>query len=212
MARGRFITLEGIDGSGKSSTLKRLAAALRKDGIAVWSTREETEGPSGEWVRQSIREHWPPLATAFLFAADRAVHVTEIERHLAAGENVLCDRFVHSTIAYQSATLTQAVKDPVALLRSWHDGWCPQPDKVLLFDSDPAEAVARAARRGVTTPYEKVAFLEVVRANYKRLARSEPGRFVVLDADQDIEGLAAAALAAVLDVVRPAPKGPAKRR
>ncbi len=197
MVRGRLITFEGIDGSGKSSTLNKVAEALRRDGIPVWATREETSGPTGQWVRTSITEHWPPMATAFLFAADRAAHVAEIERHLAAGEHVVCDRFIHSTIAYQSVTLAGIVPDPAGTIRAMHTGWCPEPDRILLFDSDPKKAVARAARRGVTTPYEKVAFLEQVRANYLQLARAEPTRFVVLDADQDIEALAAAALGAV---------------
>lgn len=197
MARGRFITLEGIDGSGKSSTLARITAALRRDGVAVWATREETQGPTGEWVRRAIAEDWPPIATAFLFAADRARHVQEIEAHLAAGDNVLCDRFIHSTLAYQSVTLAGLVTDAKAWLKDLHAPWCPQPDRVILFDSDPEKAVARAARRGVTTPYEKVAFLKRVRQNYQAMAKSDPQRFVVLDADRGMDELAASALAAV---------------
>ncbi|MES2155488.1 MAG: dTMP kinase [bacterium] len=197
MARAPFVTLEGIDGSGKSSTLKRVAQELRSEGVAVWPTREETAGPTGDWVRRAIAEHWPPLSVAFLFAADRARHVAEIEQHRAAGELVLCDRFIHSSLAYQSVTLAGAVADPAAFLRGLHAGWCPEPDRVVLFDSDPEKAVARTASRGATTPYEKVAFLRQVRANYLALAKAEPARFVVLDADQRADGLAKAALAAV---------------
>lgn len=195
--RGRFVTLEGIDGSGKSSALRRIATELGRQGTAVWATREETDGPTGEWVRRAVSERWPPMATALLFAADRALHVGEIRRRLAAGEHVVCDRFLHSTIAYQSVTMQGVVPDVEAWVRGLHEGWCPMPDKVLLFDSDPRKAVARAQRRGDTTPYESVAFLEGVRANYLRLAAKDRERFVVLDADRPMEDLAADALQAV---------------
>jgi len=163
----------------------------------VWETREETSGPSGAWAKQAVAEGWPPLATMFLFVADRARHCVEIEARLAAGEHVLCDRFLHSTLAYQAETLAGIVPKPVPFLRGMHEGWCPQPDRVLLFDSDPTKAVARVQRRGAVTPYEKVAFLEKVRGNYLAMAHAEPARFAVLDADRDMRDLGAAALAAV---------------
>jgi dTMP kinase len=196
-----FVTLEGIDGSGKSSTLHEVAAALAKEGTKVWATREETEGPSGAWARQAVRDGWAPLSTAFLFVADRARHVTEIQARREAGTPVVCDRFVHSTLAYQGVTLEGIVPQPAHFLRALHAGWCPEPDRVLLFDSDPATSVQRTERRGRTTPYEKVAFLEKVRANYLAMAKAEPARFVVLDADQELAGLARDALHAVRAVL-----------
>ncbi len=193
--RGRLIVFEGIDGSGKSSTQKRVAAALQKDGIDVLVTREESEGPVGEWVRRSISDKWPPLTTLHLFLADRAHHVaTIIEPALAAGRTVLCDRFLHSTVAYQA--VTQTAHDAKGLL-AMHAGWCPMPDKVLLFDSDPQKAVARTQGRSTRTPYERAEFLGKVRANYLALAKADPKQFAVLDADQPMDKLAAAALAAV---------------
>jgi dTMP kinase len=199
--RGRFITFEGIDGSGKSSALRQVAEALRKDGLDPLVTREETEGPAGEWVRHSIREGWPARATLHLFLADRAQHVaTQVAPALAAGRVVLCDRFLHSTLAYQSVTM--AGEATVAQLRALHDGWCPEPDRVLLFDSDPRLAVERASRRSARAPYEKVALLEKVRAAYLGLAAEEPERFTVLRADQAMDGLVRDALAAVKGALR----------
>jgi dTMP kinase len=193
----RFVAFEGIDGSGKSTALRHAADALRRRGERVWATREETDGPTGELVRRSIAEHWPPVATAFQFLADRARHAHEIEARLAAGERVLCDRFLHSTLAYQAVTLAGVLPEPRAWLRGLHDGWCPMPDRVVLFNSDPAKAVSRIAARGAATAYEKAAFLGKVRAEYLALAREEPERFVVLDADAPMGVLAQRALAAL---------------
>lgn len=197
MASPRFVAFEGIDGSGKSTALRRAAEALRQRGERVWPTREETEGPTGELVRRSIAEHWPPVATAFQFLADRARHVADIKAHLDSGERVLCDRFLHSTLAYQAVTLQGVVAEPRAWLRGLHAGWCPMPDRVLLFHGDPAKAVSRIAERGAATAYEKAAFLAKVQAEYLALAREEPDRFVVLDADVPMDVLAERALRAL---------------
>ncbi len=194
--RGRFVVFEGIDGSGKSSTLAMIAKALASDGLDPLATREESAGPSGEWVRRSITEGWPPLATLHLFVADRVRHVgAEIEPALAAGRPVLCDRFLHSTLAYQSVTLGGALS--MEQMRRMHDGWCPLPDRVLLFDADPVKAVARTTGRSARSPYEKAEFLGKVRRAYLELAKTEPERFTILDADQDAAALARDALAAV---------------
>lgn len=196
--RGRFIVFEGIDGSGKSSAIKEAAKALRADGLDPLVTREETDGPSGEWVRRAVAEHWPPLSTLHLFLADRVRHVAaEIAPALAAGRPVLCDRFVHSTLAYQSVTLAGLLADPAARIRQLHDGWCPWPDRVVLLDSDPVKAVARTAKRGSRTPYEKAEFLAKVRAAYLVLAQAEPKVFTVVDADRDLADVVRDATAAV---------------
>src|SRR5882762_1846703 len=125
MARGLLIAFEGIDGSGKSSTLERVAAALREAGQPVLATREETATERGALVRKAIAEGWDPVATTLLFVADRAQHVAELKPHLAAGTTVLCDRYVHSTYAYQSLTLAGRIPDPRAFLRRLHEPWCP---------------------------------------------------------------------------------------
>src|SRR4051812_35393040 len=161
---GRLIVFEGIDGSGKSTCLARIAERLRTDGLDVVATREETQTATGDWVRRSIQEKWDPLATTFLFLADRARHVREMRSWLDAGKHVLCDRFVHSTFAYQSVTLARAGVFPSELealpfLQAMHEPWCPLPDRVLLFTCDPEAAVRRVTQRGASTPYEKSVFL-----------------------------------------------------
>lgn len=200
--RGRFVVFEGIDGSGKSTAIAAVAAALRGEGIAAWLTREETDSWRGDAVRRSIAEHGDALATAFLFLADRAAHVHEIEAKLADGQHVLCDRFLHSTLAYQSVALGDRVADGVAWLRSLHEPWCPRPDGVVLFDVDAAVAVQRVGARAVATGpartpsnYERVEVLARVAAAYRRLAAAD-GTVHVLDASRDAQAVAAAALAA----------------
>lgn len=185
--RGRFVVFEGIDGSGKSTALAAVAERLWQDGVQVATTREETATQTGDWVRASIQDGLDPLATTFLFLADRARHVPELAAWTAQGRHVLCDRFLHSTLAYQGVTLRGRFGDPLPFLRALHEPWCPQPDRVILFRADPAACVERTRRRAAeTTPYEKVQFLEQVQDVYLRLAREEPERFVVLDADRPL--------------------------
>lgn len=194
---GRLIAFEGIDGSGKSSTLERVANALAAEGHAVFATREETTSDRGTWVRRSIEGHWDPLTTTFLFLADRAEHVREIKGRLAEGKTVLCDRYLHSTYAYQSVTLEGRLPDPRNWLADLHQGWCPLPDHVLLFTADPANCVERVRKRGETSAYEKVQFLAQVQEAYLDEARRDPGRFHVIEAERDIDAVGRDALAVV---------------
>jgi dTMP kinase len=194
--RGRFVVFEGIDGSGKSSTLNLVASTLAKEGIALVATKEETDSVRGGWIRESIQANWDPLATTFLFAADRAVHVKEIEAWRSEGKHVLCDRFMHSTLAYQSVTLNGRMPEPAAFLERMHEGWCPKPDYVLLFKADPAKCVERVKRRGQTAAYEKQQFLAKVQDAYLALAAKDP-RFTVLDSERDISAVGADALVLV---------------
>jgi|SRR5688572_575593 len=187
--RGCLIAFEGIDGSGKSSTMERVASALRAAGQPVETTREETASERGAWVRQAIAERWDPLTTTFLFVADRAQHVAEFRPLLEAGKTVLCDRYVHSTYAYQSVTLADRMPDPRSFLRRLHEPWCPMPDHVLLFRADPVRCLERVRNRGEATAYEKVEFLARVQDAYLGEARSD-GRIAVLDAERPIEQLA----------------------
>lgn len=194
--RGRFVAFEGIDGSGKSSTLERVAAALRRDGHAVLATREETATERGAWVRKAISEGWDPITTTLLFAADRSEHAKEIRAALDTGTTVLCDRFVHSTYAYQSVTLAGHIPDPRNFLRRLHEPWCPMPDHVLLFRADPARCLERVKRRGQATAYERIEFLAKVQEAYLAEARSD-GRIHVLEAERDIEAVGIDAIAQV---------------
>jgi dTMP kinase len=202
MPQGKLIAFEGIDGSGKSTSIARIAEALRADGIDVVATREETQSATGDWVRRSIQERWDPLATTFLFLADRARHVQEIQAWRAAGRHVLCDRYIHSTFAYQGVTLARAGTFPTALdalpfLQGLHEPWCPLPDRVLLFTCDPQAAVRRVQERGHATPYEKEALLGQVQELYLALAKRDAGRFTVIDSDRHIDAVAEEAAAVV---------------
>lgn len=201
---GRFIVFEGIDGSGKSSALATVAEALWRDGVQVATTREETPSVRGEWVRRSIEERMDPLTTTFLFLADRAQHVQEIEAWRAAGKHVLCDRFLHSTLAYQAVTLQGRVPDPEAFLRRLHTPWCPLPDHVMLFKADPERCLQRTRdREGAASRYEKASFLARVQERYLGLAAADPERFTVVDADQDQETVAETVARRVRDVLVP---------
>jgi dTMP kinase len=202
MARGTLIAFEGIDGSGKSTCIARVAEGLRSGGLDVAATREETQSTTGDWVRRSVQEKWDPLATTFLFLADRARHVQEIEAWRNAGRHVLCDRYVHSTYAYQGVTLARNGTFPTALdalpfLQGMHLPWCPQPDHVLLFTCDPEAAVRRVQERGAATPYEKTAFLAQVQETYRVLAQRDAARFTVIDSDRHIDAVANDAAAIV---------------
>jgi len=198
---GRLIVFEGIDGSGKSTALAAVAERLWQRGVQVATTREETATERGAWVRRSIEEGLDPLTTTFLFLADRAEHVREIGAWRAEGRHVLCDRFLHSTLAYQAVTLADRFGDEaaaMAYLRSLHRPWCPEPDHVLLFRADPATCVARTAGRGAPpSPYEKAGFLARVQDAYLRLAGEEPERFTVVDAERGADAVAEEALRVV---------------
>ncbi len=189
----RFITFEGIDGSGKSTALRAVAEALQAT-EPVWTTNEETDhlGPA---IRRSISGKADPLVTTYLFVADRFHHVPEIRRHLESGETVLCDRYLHSTLAYQGATLEGRVVDHRRWLQELHVDM-PRPDVTLWFDVEPDVAVARATSRGETAPYEKVDFLAKVRAEYAALAQADE-RVVRIDAGGTPEQVAQAAIAAL---------------
>jgi dTMP kinase len=209
---GRFITFEGIDGSGKSSTMKRVADALSGEGRDVVMTREETDTVRGAWVRQAVAESWDPIATTLLFVADRAAHVRQINGWIAEGKTVLCDRFVHSTYAYQSVTLADRLQDPSSFLRRLHEPWCPMPDHVLLFRADPARCLDRVRKRGQATAYEKIEFLNRVQEAYLAEAGSD-GRIVVLEAERDIGAVATDALAQVRAwLAHPAAAKPSRTR
>lgn len=181
--RGRFIVLEGIDGSGKTSLLAVLGRELRRDHPTLLITREETTSWTGDAVRRAIQEKADPLVTTFLFLADRAGHVAEIRAALEAGRHVLCDRFSASTFAYQGVTLADRVVDPESWLGILHEPFGLQPDHTLLLKVDPMRAVSRLAKRSSKTPYERAEFLRKVQAAYLRRAKGDKTTKVV-DADR----------------------------
>lgn len=196
--RGLLITCEGIDGSGKSTACRALAAALRAHGRDVRERVEPTPTWLGEAVRRGFKEDVSPWTEALLFMADHASHVARVGEELAAGALVVSDRWSDSTFAYQGAALARPGFDAVAALREMERPFDLTPDVTLLFDLDVDVAMLRVGARGADKEkFEKHDFLERVRANYLRLAREEPARFVVIDAARAPDAVLRDALAAV---------------
>jgi dTMP kinase len=189
--RGRFVVLEGGDGSGKSTHAKLLAAWLRERGVTVVETFEPGAGPTGAVLRDVLL-HGPeplaPTAEALLMAADRAQHVaTEIEPALARGDWVVCDRYVPSSLVYQGVVRELGVDVVERLSHVATAGLVP--DVVLLLDVSDAVADDRRADQSDRLEREGAAFHASVRAAYRELAPTRG--WLVVDADDDVEQVAA---------------------
>lgn len=196
--RGKFITFEGLDGTGKSTQMRKLAAALREAGHKVVETREPGGTATGEKIRKVLLDSGTaglaPLAEMALMFASRAQHIAEvIEPALAASSIVLCDRFTDSTEAYQGSG-RRLGSEPV---RALHRVLCGdlQPELTILLDSDAYASVSRARRRNKRNSksagrshdenrfeQETRAFFARVRDGFAAIARREPGRVVIVDA------------------------------
>jgi dTMP kinase len=194
MTTGRFITVEGIDGAGKSSHLEFLASAIRARGAAVVVTREPGGTPLGEQLRSlALHETMEGTTEALvMFAARREHLVRVIEPALARGDWVLSDRFSDATYAYQCGGrgLPKAVFE--TLERLVHPG--RQPDATFLFDLDPAVAYERQrAQSRDPDKFEREAaeFFRRVREAYLERAGASAGRVRVIDASGSIEAVRA---------------------
>ena len=189
MTAGRFITLEGIEGAGKSTVARIVCDWLKARGIAVRLTREPGGTPLAERVRQVVLERGseqlsPATETLLMFAA-RGIHLENLIRPaLAAGEWVVCDRFTDATRAYQGAG--RGVSSELIETLATEVQGNLQPDCTLLLDLPPAVGLARARQRsGLAADRfeaEKEEFFDRVRAAYLRLAKAEPDRITVIDA------------------------------
>jgi len=179
-----LVTLEGLDGSGKSSAAARLRESDAVPDDAVF-TREPTGSWYGDAVRRSIdADDADSLAELFLYTADHAAHLADTVRPaLAEGRVVVSDRYSDSRYAYQGATLAAHpdldVADPLQFVREVHEPWTRPPDATIYLDVDPAIGAERA---GTTNKMEQADFLERVRDNYEQLVADEPDRFVRIDA------------------------------
>jgi len=173
-----LITLEGLDGSGKTTAWR----ALRDRHPSAVFTREPTDSWYGEAVRRSVDDDdADPLAELFLYMADHADHLSRVVRPaLADGSTVVSDRYSDSRIAYQAATLADStLADPFEYVRSIHDPVSRPPDATLYLDVDPETAAERSGR---TNKFERVDHLRAVREGYERLLDEDPDRFVRVDA------------------------------
>ncbi len=189
MSRGLFLTLEGVDGAGKSTHVPWIAERLRQAGRDVLVTREPGGTALGERLRDCLLAEPMSLRTeTLLMFAARCEHIEQvIEPALAAGRWVLCDRYTDATYAYQGGG-RELGEAPIAVLEQWvHAGL--QPDRTWLFDVPLQVAQARrsSAREPDRFEREADAFFERTRAMYRRRAEREPRRVMVVDATHDIE-------------------------
>jgi len=187
MARGKFITVEGIEGVGKSTNVDFLASAIKEQGFEVICTREPGGTPIAERIRQILLEHGeeplPDIAELLLFFASRALHISnKIRPALEAGQWVICDRFTDASRAYQGAGRGFDLQR-INLLADWVQDEL-QPDMTLLLDAPAEIGMQRAVQRGATDRLEseQISFYKRVRAGYLALAEAHPERFCVVDA------------------------------
>ena len=204
---GRFISLEGGEGAGKSTQLKRLAEALRARGLEVVETREPGGSRGAEAIRalllQGEADRWTAEAEALLFAAARADHVARtIRPAVKRGAWVLCDRFVDSSIAYQGHAGGLGEEAVRALHQVGSHGL--YPDRTLLLELS-VEAAAERARSRDTGGADRIggrdeAFHAGVAAAFRALAAVEPERFRIVDAGGSAEEVTARLLEAIGDL------------
>jgi dTMP kinase len=200
-SNGLFITLEGGEGSGKTSQASALARHLEERRHSVCLTREPGGTALGLAVVGLLRESeggqkLTPLAELLLFEADRAQHVSEVIRPaLAAAEIVVCDRFTDSSLAYQGHGRGLNL-DLIRRLNDEATGSL-EPDLTLLLDLPPQVGLSREGAQLDVTGRESLEFHERVRRGFLALAKEEPERFVVIDATRQENEVAAIALGAI---------------
>ncbi len=194
MSRGRFITVEGIEGVGKSTHIARLVSRIEASGRRVLTTREPGGTPVAEQIRAVVLGHSgetvPAIAELLLMFASRSVLVENVIRPaLDAGTWVVSDRFVDASRAYQGGGRGIPM-ERVNLLADWVLGDLT-PDVTLLLDAPVETAMARTGRRGDPDrlDVESAAFYERVRSAYLALAEAEPERFEIVDASGSIEAV-----------------------
>ena len=208
MMPARFITLEGIEGAGKTTVADRITRALRARGITIHATRE----PGGTKVAERIRalvldrgeEHIAPTAETLLMFGARQVHLDNLIRPaLARGEWVLCDRFTDATHAYQGGGRGVDRKLIEQLAQAVHGDL--NPDCTILLDVPVRVGLERMqARRGAIDRFEveSAQFFDRVRNRYLELARAAPQRFRVVDATVDLDRVCDAAMAALEEALK----------
>jgi dTMP kinase len=210
--RGRFITLEGIEGAGKSSQMEPLRQTLLELGIPVLTSREPGGSPVAERIRVLLLDRanagMAPTAELLLVFAARAEHLDKVlVPALDRGTWVLCDRFTDATYAYQGGGRGMDHR-PIALLEDLVQGDL-RPDLTLVFDLPPALGLERARGRGESDRFEseRLAFFEGARATYLERARAYPSRYRVLDATRSLESVTVEATRLLRDFAGAVPAG-----
>jgi len=179
--RGWFIVFEGIDGSGKSTQIELLSMKLRDQGVDHVLEREPSDGSIGRFIRdyaEAGERYLSPETEALLFAADRFEHSKRIDNVLEQGTTVVCDRYYHSSLAYQGA-----MGVTVEWLRDLQKS-ALMPDLIILLDVDPERSLLRVSGRSLTV-FENRNYLKKVRNLYIRFA--EAGEMRLIDTAQPID-------------------------
>jgi dTMP kinase len=193
-----FITLEGIEGSGKTTQIDYLVKYFEKQGRQCVTTREPGGTPIGSKIRAILLDpdsrNLDPTGELLLYMADRAQHINSvIKPSVAAGKTVICDRYFDATVVYQGFARELDIDVIQQLHALLFDNF--MPDLTLLLDLEPREGLARAwkqlnggQRSDGESRFEEetLAFHEKVRAGYLELARLEPDRFRIIDATRDV--------------------------
>tara|TARA_R100001244_G_scaffold44182_1_gene39688 strand:+ start:12062 stop:12691 length:630 start_codon:yes stop_codon:yes gene_type:complete len=208
VTQGRFISLEGGEGTGKSTQAKALANALEKKGYVVRLTREPGGTPGAEIIRDLLltggEDKWDIRTEALLFASARAEHCAKLIRPaLTRGEWVICDRFIDSSRAYQSVSGELSDAEIMELHQVGSNYL--MPDRTFILDLHEAVAAKRAAARdrgdsdrigGRDSDYH-----QAVMANFRQFAADEPNRIRLVDASQDAESITAMLLQNLVDLM-----------
>ena len=196
MERGRFITVEGIEGVGKSTNIDFLSALIEARGFKVVKTREPGGTPMAERIRGMLLENGeeslPDTAELLLFFAARSLHINNrIRPALQAGQWVVCDRFTDASRAYQGNGRGLDMTKINTLAEWVHEDL--EPDLTLLLDAPAELGMQRAQQRGEADRLEseKASFYQRVREGYLELAKAEPDRFIVVDASQPLRAVQA---------------------
>ena len=191
MARGKFITVEGVEGVGKSTNMDFIADRVTAAGFKVLRSREPGGTPMAERIRDMLLQHGdeplPDLAELLLFFASRTLNIENaIRPALESGTWVLCDRFTDASRAYQGAGRGLNM-DRINTLAEWAHGDL-NPDLTVLLDAPAEVGMQRAKKRGETDRLEseQMSFYTRVRTQYLALAEAEPERFAVIDASQSL--------------------------
>lgn len=192
-----FITLEGPEGSGKTSAIKKVVKRLEELGYAIVETREPGGTPIAEQIRNVILDvnntSLDPRAEALLYAASRRQHLVEkVWPAIKEGKIVICDRFIDSSLAYQGGARNLGIDNVIGInMFATEDTW---PDLTLLFDIEPEiglKRIASNANREVNRlDLEKLEFHKMVRNTFLQLSKRYPQRYVVIDASKSIEEVA----------------------
>lgn len=213
---GIFITLEGIDGSGKTTVSGIIKTRLEKGGYKVMPVKEPTETPLGKFIRSEILSPDSPatedvLASLFLFSADRTVHIDKIKADLNRFDVIICDRFIDSTYAYQAAGLSGAAQDKKLkeFILGLNEFILEQKkfsiDRTYLFDLDPETALSRLnGRISKIDGFDSrpPGFFNSVRNNYLMLSKKYRERIKIIDASASPENSAEKIEADILKMLK----------